>query len=945
MQNSKASSGNSDISQQKKYVVGIDLGTTNIVVSYCELSEDSDIQEFAIPQLVAPGQIEALPMLPAIRYHYDAELDEASAQLPWGVDNINEHLPKAVIGKFAQQLGNKTPTRLVSSAKSWLGFRGEANAEIHLPENAAEGVETCTPLEASAGFLGYIAAAWNMHFPDARLKDQAVVITVPASFDDIARALTIEAIKRAGIKQFNLLEEPQAACYYWVAEHDLEQLRHHKHLMVCDVGGGTTDFTLIKIGKFSEGAKVPELERIAVGDHLMLGGDNMDLALAARVLQKLELQANQRTMNQLLVQCQQAKEALLSQDAPDQYPIQLHTGGSGLFTSIKETRLTKKEVQQTLLDGFFPLVSGKSKPKTRKRSLSDMSLPYPADAAISRHIAAFLDAEQRALVEAPSAVPEDYAKEPQHSQDDYTKEKQSPIIPDVWLLNGGPFLSSQIQQRLKTLIQQWSGERDTEGFVDEAALEPVTWLTNPTPQGAVAHGATLFGRALELNQQLIKSAVVRHYFIKVKSAEGDKAICVLPKHTELNSQQKLQQTFTLTRGQKVQFDIGYSLGEEVHHLGDSLAWSESIHQLPGLASEIEGSGSVDVNITSELDELGVLNVSLVETTSGALHQLNFNLRNDEDTVDSTKLHDKIHGAIALLDSWFGPADKQSSEKETKNQPLRKSLEKLLGKRDSWSSADARYMFDHLMKLSNRRRRSETHERNWFNIAGFCLRPGIGYAGDKQRIDAVWDLYGQGIQYVQSPEIWAQWWAFWRRASAGLSSEQQLVLYTDSNHVLPANKRKKGGKTKITAAIGEKLRLIGSLERLPVEIKTDILNTVTSQLTDKKVNQDMSWCAARLINRKMAYADAAQVLPAEAILNTVNIALKTDWKQSAHFQLLAVSGAKLSPVERNNLDGSIRQMIKDKLPSGSYLQAILQGDVENTRDRSLWGDELPAGLSL
>lgn len=911
--------------KNKKYVVGIDLGTTNIVVSYCELAEDSEIQEFAIPQLVAPGQIESLPMLPAIRYHFDAELDEAAAQLPWGIDKINADLPKAVIGKFAQQLGNKTPSRLVSSAKSWLGFRGEANAEIHLPENSGEGVETCTPLEASAGFLSYIAAAWDMQFPDAKLKDQAVIITVPASFDDIARALTIEAIKRAGIKQFNLLEEPQAACYYWVAEHDVEQLRHHQHLMVCDVGGGTTDFTLIKIGKFSENAKVPELERIAVGDHLMLGGDNMDLALAARVLQKMELEPTQRTMNQLLVQCQQAKEVLLSENAPEQYPIQLHTGGSSLFASTKETRLTQKEVQQALLDGFFPLVNAQSKPKTRKRSLSDMSLPYPADAAISRHIAAFLDAEQHAL-----------------NQNTSMSDEESPpglVIPDVWLLNGGPFLSSQIQQRLQALITQWSGtEQQTEAT--EETDNAVTWLTNPTPQGAVARGATLFGRALELNQQLIKSAVVRHYFLKAKSAEGDKAICVLPKHTELNSKQKLQQTFTLTKGQKVQFDIGYSLAEKDHSLGDSQGWNENLHQLPGLATQITGSGEVEVNIESQLDELGVLNVSLLEIATGDTHQLNFNLRNDEDTLDSSQLHHKIYGAIALLDAWFGPAGKQPPK-----EPLRKSLEKLLGKRDTWSGADARFMFDHLMSLSNRRRRSETHERNWFNIAGFCLRPGIGYAGDKQRIDAVWELYGQGIQYVQSAEIWAQWWAFWRRASAGLSREQQLVLYTDSNHVLPANKRKKGGKTKVIAAIGEKLRLIGALERLPVDIKIDILKTVTSQLSDKKVNQDMAWCAARLINRKMAYADATQVLPPENIMPAVESALSIDWKNNPNFPLLAVSGAKLSSNTANSLDETLRHKVKDKLPSSSALQAVLKGDVDNAQDKSLWGDELPAGLSI
>lgn len=893
---------------QKKYVLGIDLGTTNIVVSYCSLTDkDSDIKIFPIPQVVAPGQIEALPLLPALRYHYADEFDESATQLPWKTDAINSELANAVIGKFAQELGNKTPSRLVSSAKSWLGYRGESNAEIHLPEQAPEGVQTCTPLEATASYLAYIAAAWDHQFPDAPIAQQSVVITVPASFDDIARALTIEAIKRAGFKDFSLLEEPQAACYYWVAEHNTEALKGHKHLMVCDVGGGTTDFTLIKIGKFSENSPVPELERIAVGDHLMLGGDNMDLTLAVRVLQKMELEPTQLNMSQLLVQCQRAKEILLSDEAPDEIRIQLQTGGSSLFGSVKETRLTQKEVQQALLDGFFPLVASGSHPKSRKRSLSDLSLPYPADAAISRHISSFLSNEQQALSEAES-------------------DAQEMVIPDVWLLNGGPFLSEQIQARLKALVDGWSSDNN------------ITWLTNPEPQTAVAKGATLYGRAKEQNQKLIKSAVVRHYFLKVASAEGDKAICLLPKHTELNTAQQLAQQFTLRKGQKVQFDIGYSLEEKSFSLGETLPWHESLHQLPGLKTTLEGDSDVEVRVVAQLDELGVLNVVLHEVDSANQHELAFNLRNEEDTSQA-ELHPNIYKAIAAIDSWFGPAGKKPAK-----EPLRKTLEKLLGKRDSWNSADARYLFDHLLVQVSRRRRSEIHERTWFNMAGFCLRPGIGYPGDKQRIEAIWSLYSQGIQFVQSAEIWAQWWAFWRRAAAGLTQEQQLILYTDTNHVLPANKRKQGGKVKITAAVEEKIRLIGSLERLPTDIKLNVLNSIGNQLGDKKVNKDMAWSAARLINRKMVYADSRFVVPVEVAQNLIEKALQQDWKNNPNLALLAVSGAK--PVaDIDPIDEKLKQQIAERLSSQDSYLAILKGDESANQNNQLWGDELPSGLIL
>lgn len=901
---------------KKQFVVGIDLGTTNIVVSYCSLTEnDSTLNIFPIPQLTSPGQIEALPMLPALRYHFDVEVDESTARLPWGIDPINQQLPKAIIGKYAQDLGNKAPTRLVSSAKSWLGYRGESNAEINLPDQAGDEVNTCTPLEASAGFLAYIAAAWDHAFPTAKLHEQMVIITVPASFDDIARALTIESIRRAGIQHFNLLEEPQAACYYWVAEHDVAQLKNHQHLMVCDVGGGTTDFTLIKIGKLSENAAAPEMERIAVGDHLMLGGDNMDLTLAAKVLQKMALPPNQRTMSQLLGQCQKAKEILLGENAPEEYRILLQTGGSSLFAGTKEARLTQKEVQQTLLDGFFPLVSVGTKPKARKRSLTDLTLPYPADAAISRHISSFLYQEQQALA----------------TEEATDEAATTPVsLPDVWLLNGGPFLSHQIQARLKQLISQWSSEPAAE----------ISWLTNPEPQTAVAKGATIFGRALAQNQQLIKSAVIRHYFLKVAAKDGDKAVCVLPKHTDLNAPQNLAQQFTLVKGKQVQFDVAYSLEERKMASGDTLAWDEKLHLLPALTTTIEGNGEVSVTLESQLDELGVLSVILQEEGNQQRHELHFNLRKEDATPEHC-ITPELRKAVAIVESWFGSASKTAPK-----EPLKKSLEKVLGKRETWSGGDARHLFDHLLQLANRRRRSEVHERSWFNLAGYCLRPGIGFAGDKARIAAVWQLYGQGIQYVQSAEIWAQWWAFWRRAAAGLSQEQQLVLYTDSNHVLPANKRKKGGKVKVTAAVPEKLRLIGSLERLPVKIKQDILNTVSNQLADKKVNKDMAWCAARLVNRNMIYGDGSLVLPETTIIPVLEQALSYDWKQNTNLALMAVSGAKKTELDASDGLSAIRETVSVRLTNQQQnLKMMLTEGNVSQQDKQLWGDVLPGGLSL
>ncbi|XOV78827.1 MAG: Hsp70 family protein [Aestuariibacter sp.] len=643
-----------------KYVIGVDLGTTNIVVSYSKVADDNGAQTvFPIKQLVAPGQIQALPMLPALRYHYTSELTEEQVRLPWQLDNYNASLPAAVIGRYAAELGSRNPQRLVVSAKSWLSFRAESNSEIQLPDKADEQIDTITPMESTASYLNYLRSAWDHEFPEAPFTQQSIVVTVPASFDDMARALTIEAINRAGIKDFRLLEEPQAACYHWLADNDVQTLNNSKHLMVCDIGGGTTDFTLIKVD--NKGGELPQLERIGVGDHLMLGGDNMDLALAARVLQKLQQPVSPKNLNKLLTRCQLAKEQLLATDGPNELPIQFQSAGSQLFSNTQETRLTQKEVQQTILDGFFPEVACEAKPKTRKKALTDFSLPYPSDAGITRHIAAFLAEQQVALAK-------DHAY----------------ALPDTWLLNGGPFLSSQIEARLKSVVHSWQSN-DT------------NWLRNPEPQTAVAKGAVQYGMALHKQTTLIKSAVVRHYFLKVSSDSGYKAVCILPKFSEPNSRITLDREFKLTKGKPVKFEVGYLLSEEPYHNGSIIDWHEKIHQLPSLETQIQGAGSTTIRLTTELDELGVLNVVMQEQDSEENWQLNFNIRQDKNTNKQEQLSSELVAALQVIEHWFG-----SAAVELPKEPLRKSLEKLLGPRENWSGNIARQLFDKLLDGAKKR---------------------------------------------------------------------------------------------------------------------------------------------------------------------------------------------------------------------------------------------------
>jgi hypothetical protein len=929
------------VSTIPKYFIGVDLGTTNIVVCYGLNKADSPLKQLAIPQLVAAGQVASLPMLPACRYHYVQELDHQKLILPWQNDLINTSLPPAIIGKWAAELGARVPSRLISSAKSWLSHEQAREGQIKLPIEPDPQISTCTPLEVTAGYLAYIQAAWNFQFPDAKFSQQQIVITVPASFDDVARSLTIEAIKQIGLSQFKLLEEPQAAFYSWLADKNLKDLINKQNLFVCDVGGGTCDFTLIALNNrtkhnadTSSDSDVPNLKRIGVGEHLMLGGDNMDLALAVKVQQKLgSAGVGIKSLLQLLPQCQQAKEILLADDSPDEVKIQVAGAGSNLLGSTKETRLTKNEVESMLVDGFFPLVSLKVKPKSRKSALTKIGLPYPADPSITAHISAFFQMHQR-LLEIP----------------DHSGPQQVQSIADVWLLNGGAFLSGKLKQRLLEQVEQWS-------------TEPVVWLENAVHQSAVAFGAayyarTLYGQKLSPlvdNQNpdaqntpkdtatLIQSAASRHYFVKVSSVEGDKAVNILPKNTPLHQRLTIpNQTFNLHRGKAVQFTVCSSLADNDYLLGDKIDWHEKLHVLPPLTSTIEGQGQLPVILISELDELGVLNLELVDQHTDQSWQLDFNLRKNLQTHELT-ITPEIKSATDAIIHWFGNASSNIPK-----EPLRKTLERYLGKRDSWSGAVARHLFDQLIVLAKKRRRSMQHERTWLNIAGFCLRPGMGFAGDPARIAKIWPLFEQGVQFVQNDDVWVQWWAFWRRAATGLAAKQQKLIFIQAEHVLQQKPRVQLGKVRLRAAKEEKLRLIGALEKLSIDVKRDILDHIAPHLTGQKLANVYCWCAGKLLNRRLIAVSSKYVMPTQDAEIVLEYLLSLDWKKHPDIAFIAFSAARKTNNTALNIDQQIFNDVEKALAKSKSRYLPMLSKIQDSADdmtQLYWGDVLPSGLTL
>ena len=404
-----------------RYVVGIDLGTTHTVVAFADTAlagrlsrEETDedtperppVELFAIPQLVAPGEVAPRPVLPSLRYQTsDQERNGGALGLPWEtarettLSSSSSSSSSYVVGELAGRLGAKVPGRLVASAKSWLSHGSVDRGADILPWGAPAEVAKISPVEASASYLRHVRQAWDQRFASNPLHTQEVVLTVPASFDEGARALTLEAAKRAGLR-VRLVEEPQAAFYSFLDTHRshlAEALGATRLALIVDVGGGTTDLTLIRVELRDTG---PRLTRIAVGEHLMLGGDNMDLTLARLAETRLGSDGQGRSLDavrfsQLVQQCRLAKEKLLSRDAPAAADVTVLGSGSKLIGGALKTSLSREEVHRIVLDGFFPAVPLHARPQKRG-GIVEFGLPYVADAAISKHVAAFLE-RHRAL--------------------------------------------------------------------------------------------------------------------------------------------------------------------------------------------------------------------------------------------------------------------------------------------------------------------------------------------------------------------------------------------------------------------------------------------------------------------------------------------------------------------------------------------------------------------
>jgi hypothetical protein len=488
-----------------RYVVGIDLGTTHSALAYAPIEEgesSAPVEVLPAPQLVAPGVIEARALLPS--FLYLAHASEGPQALPWDAER------RFVVGEYARTRGVDAPARLVSSAKSWLSHAGVDRRAAILPLGAPEDVEKISPVEASWRLLEHLTEAWDTRFaaadPALALAQQEVILTVPASFDAAARDLTVEAATAAGFENLTLLEEPQAALYAWtLARGDRwrKEVKLGDVILVLDVGGGTTDFSAIAVLE-QEGAL--ELVRVAVGDHILLGGDNMDLALAHVVRQKLVAEGKEIDrwqMSALTYACRAAKESLLADAALASAPIVVAGRGSKLFGGGLRSELTRDEVTRTLVDGFFPEVPAAARPTVRARAgLTQIGLPYAADAAITKHLAAFLGRQVGATEKIPGAAP-------RPRQGDAGSRAPLLLHPSAVLFNGGVMKGSVLAARLLATLNAWLA---ADGAPPARVLEGAD-LDLAVARGAASYGLARHGRGLR-----IRGGTARAYYVGIESA-------------------------------------------------------------------------------------------------------------------------------------------------------------------------------------------------------------------------------------------------------------------------------------------------------------------------------------------------------------------------------------------------------------------------------------------
>lgn len=938
-----------------RYIVGIDLGTTNSAVAYVDLGKKDQqhrrIQFLEIPQLIAPGEVGRRPILPSFLYLPGPyELPQESIELPWA--------PKRdyAVGEFAREQGALVPGRLVSSAKSWLCHAGVDRTRAILPWGAGADVHKISPVEASARYLQHIRESWNeikaLGRDGHRLEQQLIILTVPASFDEIARELTVSAARGAGLARVVLVEEPLAAFYAWLSKRETdwqETMRPGQIILVCDVGGGTTDFTIVAT---REGEKGLLFDRLAVGDHLMLGGDNMDLALARRIEMKLFGQPGKldsKRWHQLWHQCRKAKEVLLGNSAdPDaSFDITIMGTGGKLIADTLKSSLSLAQVQETIIDGFFPYVSLQDAPTGGlRKGLTEWGLPYVQDAAVTRHLAAFWQRFRGLL---------------------HNETGRSVIYPDFLLFNGGALTPISIRQQILEVVKKWF---ETDAGNDWAPAE----LENPRPELAVAIGAAYYGLVRLGEGVRVGAGSPRAYYVEVALQDEGRAdeqqirtVCLIARGTEEGFEAQLSQpAFRVLTNQPVAFQLFSSSTRLGDRMGDIVELSkDEVSVLPPIRTALrfgkKGTAQLlPIQLAVHLTEIGTLELWCESQQTPHRWQLQFDIRQEEEpenllspgeTLDAELIEEGQHRIRTTF---------QGGEAINQNPPERLVRELTatfdLGK-EKWPTPLIRKLADTLIECKEGRALTAQHEARWLNLLGFCMRPGFGDPVDEWRLKEAWKIYPQGLHFQRQAQNRSEWWIFWRRVAGGLTAGQQWHI---CQQLLPAlqpaqTKKKKGGKKAAKSfTIQEEVEVwmtLANFERLPADTKVQLGNMLLGKIARGKPKPQELWALARFGARIPFYGPLDQVIPSSRAVLWIEQLLSMNLPANeplAHsfIQLARLTGDRERDVpqeKRDYLVGWLKQLPqRDRLAEAlTHPETLLQSQEQDW----VFGESLPAGLVL
>lgn len=899
-----------------RYVIGIDLGTSNSALSYIDLnSENPSSKIFSISQKMSEDAISELEFLPSFLYLLPIKKVE---------DEKN-----CICGYFARELMAAQPERVIHSAKSWLCHGGVNRSEEILPW----GVDLdhvgykLSPVEVSGIYLGFLRSCWDQSFgllgSEHLFANQKVIITVPASFDEISQQLTLEAGNLAGYpQQTRLLEEPQAAFYYWLEQNEfgrnLDLKQPALNFLVIDIGGGTTDFSFFSVEKNDSDS--PEIKRLAVGDHLLLGGDNIDLTLAHHVENRLGIgEAKRLTPKQwayLVPRVREIKERLMADaQGDDTINLSIPGEGSSLLAGSLSVELKKQELIELILEGFFPFCDSLARPKQRQQGLSEWGLPYAADTAVTVHLSHFLHGRHVNAV----------------------------------LFTGGTLTAPAIRERIVSVVSSWQPE------------VPIQILENQSYDLAVAHGAAFYAFLRHTERKQIRGGYAHNVYLEIETTnnQGAQLVCVLPRGVEENSKITIDKMrFELLADQPICFKLYYSNSREGDQVGSLVEYDdEQFFPLPPMEAMLSydkkaryrGGSRVPIKLEFRLNEMGMLEMYCVEdeNENPKKWRFSFNLRKKEQAAktihyDLGVTEDCFREAVSLIEKVYAKGLDQGGSDVKK---LLKTLENLLGiERKDWNIELLRALWPALFSGMTRKGKSLGHETTWLNLAGFVLRPGYGADLDRWRINELWRVVDLGLAFPKENSALLQWWIMWRRVAGGLSPEQQEQIYIK----VKAQLQRKG------SSASELYRLAGSLERIDEKEKREFGTLLVRKIIEKRTAEveDAIWALGRIASRVPLYAEIDRVISPTIVANWFERLIDIDWSDklyhglnSACAQAMRLTGDRVRDIE-NKVLLKMRQKLINSQASLEDLKLVEEYVPIMEQDRNrLFGETLPIGIRL